>query len=105
MRICSKIMRRINHCRFTRHLGSEFVFQTCVRVEEKNWLAANYELIQIPQKLKFSIQEKAFKLILVSDNTLIIVTGSYVGLLKGISQKLWKVTAGICEDACSFPFK
>lgn len=23
MRICSKIMRRINHCRFTRHLGSE----------------------------------------------------------------------------------
>lgn len=27
MRICSKIMRRINHCRFTRHLGSECAFR------------------------------------------------------------------------------
>lgn len=42
MRICSKIMRRINHCRFTRHFGREHAFHACAGVEVKEKLAFSH---------------------------------------------------------------
>lgn len=50
MRICRKIMRRINHCRFTRHLGRGTLFMCVLQLKwRRNWLSANYELIHILQ--------------------------------------------------------
>lgn len=39
MRICSKIMRRINHYRFTRHLGCKCAFHVCAGAKLKRELA------------------------------------------------------------------
>lgn len=85
MRICSKIMRRINHCRSMRHSGSECAFHMCAGVSEgeigfqpnMDWfILLQIEVIPI-NKEKFNFN---------SNNMSITVMASEIGLAKHWSQ-------------------
>lgn len=92
MRICSKIMRRINHCRFTRHFGSECAFHMCagVNVKEKmgsqpttNWFTfLKIEVILI-NKEKFNF---------IYNNMSIMMMALETRLTKYLSQHIHKFT-------------
>lgn len=92
MRICSKIMRRINHCRFTRHLGGECAFRVRRSYSEGeigfqpalNWFTfLKIEVITLINKEKLNF---------ISNNMSITVMALETRLTKYWSQQIHKFT-------------
>lgn len=91
MRICSKIMRRINHCRFTRHLGSKCAFPV-------RWSYREGEIGFQPTlnwftflKIEVTLINKE-KLNFISNNMSITVMALETRLTKYWSQQIHKFT-------------